>query len=222
MPSSPTRTWPTTRARWWRSGSASGDSPSRKACCRTATRARTLRSSVCFEGSPGEPGPPRLLLHPGLDIAAEDVGLEVLRRLVPVDRVAARGEVLHGGLHRRLRLAADDRRERERRLGIELAAGALVDVSGLGALTALDVEDDLGRVARRRQRGGARLTGAALGLELHFGLLRRRARRDGDHGDHGEERCESAVHSDLLKVCVCLSISGASTERRRGRRSVRR
>jgi hypothetical protein len=51
-------------------------------------------------------------------------------------------EVVQRGVHHVLRLSVDHRRERGRRLRIELRAGALVDVDGLGAGRAGDVERD--------------------------------------------------------------------------------
>ena len=52
-------------------------------------------------------------------------------------------EVVQRSVHHGLRLSVDHRREGERRLRIELRAGALVDVDGLGAGRAGDVERDL-------------------------------------------------------------------------------
>src|SRR5262245_52797640 len=94
------------------------------------------------------------------DLAAGDVRLRFLRRLVDVDRVAALREVIERRFHDRFRLAVRDRRERVGRLGIEIAAGALVNVGRLLTRGAGQIDDDLRVGAVLGERSRARLARA--------------------------------------------------------------
>src|SRR5438105_462020 len=126
-----------------------------------------------------------LLLHPAAllhraaafaDVAAGDVGLQVVRALVHVDRHAAHAvDALrhHGG-----RLAVDDVLEAILRLRIELGAAAFVDVRGLrralGPALQADLDTGLVRALGRELRRAA-LAGFVLRMHAHVDALRHAA-----------------------------------------------
>src|SRR6185436_7225051 len=90
-----------------------------------------------------------------LDVAARDVGLDVLGALVDVDRQVALLQLADADRHLGRRLAVDHVLQRVLRLGIELGARAFVDMRGLrhALRRALDAHLHLGLVARRRELG---------------------------------------------------------------------